>query len=173
MGWKNVRDHYRIGHHVAFHPGEGLCIGSSFVHALILIDPEKKTVSWGTLGPSGNDDLDRYWSEIHEDLEALWRLLDTPDTFARDLPVYTYEKGAVIECQCEEYGWPNVTHDGRIMYENLFFPTREGAIAYGQRDAELGVKYAKENIERVQSDLERAEARLAKEEAHLAAISAA
>lgn len=25
---------------------------------------------------------------------------------------------------CEEYGWPNTTHSGEIMYENTYFRTR-------------------------------------------------
>lgn len=123
MGWKLVKEQYRIGHLVAFHRGKGLCIGSAYVHDLVVLDPEAKTINVGRLGLSSNADLTRYYEEMMGDQEKLWDLLEQPDTFDKELPVFTYEGGDVVQYLCEEYDWPNVTHDGQMMYENTFFRT--------------------------------------------------
>jgi len=36
MGWKNVKEHYRIGHSVQV-TEQGVCIGSPYVHNLIVV----------------------------------------------------------------------------------------------------------------------------------------
>ena len=170
MGWKAVKDHYRIGHLVAFYEGEGLCIGSGYVHAIILIDPEKRTIREGTLGISGNADLRRYWEEFHSDTSKLWELLEHPDEFSRDLPVFTYEGGAVVEYQCEEYGYPNVTHCGQMMYENTFFEKEADARMAGIRNARAGVDALERAVERTQQDLIERQATLAEYRSNLARL---
>lgn len=37
MGWKNIKDHYRIGHIVAIYGEKGICIGSQYVHDLLMV----------------------------------------------------------------------------------------------------------------------------------------
>lgn len=170
MGWKAIKDHYRIKHLVAIHEGKGICIGSSYVHDLIRINPEARKIEWGNLGPSYNDELARYWSEIHEDIDAFWALVDAPDTFSRNLPVYTYEGGKVVEYQCEEYGWPNVTHDGQMMYENTFFERPEDARKAGIRNAQAGVESLTEIVERTEKDLAQRREWLAERKANLAEL---
>lgn len=66
MAWKNIKDHYRIGHIVQIRNGL-ITIGSSFVHDLIRVTLDGK-VSWGNLGASKNDDLARYYAEMTADL---------------------------------------------------------------------------------------------------------
>lgn len=167
MGWKAVKDHYRIGHLVSIHKGKGICIGSSYVHDLIRINPETREVEWGNLGPSTNDDLARYWEEIHEDTQAFWRLVDAADTFERDLPVYTYEGGKVVQYQCENYGWPNVTHDGQMMCDNTFFERAEDARKAGIRNAKSGVESLTQVVQRAEEDLAKRKAWLAERKAAL------
>jgi len=172
MGWKAVKDHYRVGHLVSIHTGKGICIGSSYVHDLIRIDPTARTVQWGNLGPSRNDDLARYWEEMHADLAAFWRLVNAPDVFEKDLPVFTYEGGEVVKYLCEEYGWPNVTHDGQMMYENTFFPNAEDARAAGIRNAKARVENLQETVKRIEDDLAERRNWLAESKADLAKIQA-
>ncbi|MEO1108243.1 MAG: hypothetical protein AAFX90_10005 [Pseudomonadota bacterium] len=170
MGWKAVKDHYKIGHYVAMHEGKGICIGSGYIHDIIRIDPEKKTINWGKLGPSHNDDLARYWSEIHADLDAFWRLVEEDDQFTADLPVYTYEGGKVVEYACEQYGWPNVTHDGQMMYENTFFEREEDARKAGIRNAEAGVESLERIVAQAEKELEERRGYLAEYRANLASL---
>ena len=36
MGWKNIKEHYRIGHAVQV-TDAGICIGSPYIHNIIII----------------------------------------------------------------------------------------------------------------------------------------
>lgn len=161
MGWKNVKDHYRIEHHV--HVTElGICIGSPYVPDLIVISKDgqlvKRDDSWHR-----NADLARYMNEMDADPSLLQRLVQSPDTFTRSpIPVYTWVGGDILEMQCDEPGWPNVTHDGVMMYENLYSTDREMVIKWAKLDAKLSVKFAQEGITRAQEELSAMQAELSK-----------
>lgn len=161
MSWKNIKEHYRIGHNVHIRDGK-ICIGSPYVPDLISITMDGKP-SWGTMGPSKNDDLARYWSEITADIGKLHELIETPDTFTRSLPVYTYDGGYILEKQCEEYGWPNVTHDGCMMYDNTFFKTREEARERAIQNTKYAIESTLSNIEEAFQRVYKLEELLAKD----------
>ena len=156
MGWKTFKDHYRIGHTVAFFEGEGFCIGSGYIHGIIVINPDSKSITTcRSCSPPdfSNDDLSRYWREIHTNLDLMWSLLAADDEFEKALPVYTYKGGSVVECACEEYGYPNVTHDGQLMYDNMFFELESDARAAGIRNAQAGVENLESAVDRTERDL--------------------
>ena len=158
MGWKNVKDHYRIGHFIRV-TEEGICIGSSYIHNIIVIGLD------GTLTTreerSCNEDLRRYMAEFDADPETLKRLVATPDTFEKSLPVFTYDGGDILEKQCEEYGWPNVTHDGDMMFDNTFSKSRTKVVKWAKENAAAGVRLREERLERIKGELAEAEADLA------------
>lgn len=172
MGWKLIKEHYRIGHLVSFHADKGLCIGSSYVHNLIVLNPEAKTINVGKRAISGNADLTRYYEEMTGDREKLWAMLEQPDTFERDLPVFTYEGGEVVQYLCESYGWPNVTHDGQMMYDNRFFKRRDEALKAGLRKAKARVGGLTETVARAARELAEREQWLAEAKADLARLEA-
>lgn len=155
MSWKNVKEHYRIDHYVSV-TSEGICIGSPYIHDLIVIGMDgviKKRQSARV-----NDDLDRYTREMDADPKHLQFLVQSADTFGKSFSVFTYDgSGEIIEKKCEALGYPNVTHDGDMMYENMFSEHKEKVIAWAKNNAELGVKFALERIERIENEL--AEAR--------------
>ena len=131
MGFKAIKQHYDIGYIVAIYNeekygGDCICIGSGFVHGLIAINIETGKVFYSSLvTPGENSEIGQLAARIKADEKngVLRALIDEPDTFARNLPVFTTENWAVKAEQCEEYGWPNTTHTGRIMYENTYFRT--------------------------------------------------
>jgi hypothetical protein len=139
MGWKNVKEHYGIGHMVCVTEA-GICIGSAYVHDIIVVK-WNGTVVWphDAVG-HGNEDLQRYHREMTADPEKLRELIDEDDTFARSIPVYTYDMGEIVEKECEEPGWPNVTHDGCLMYENLFSTDRATVVEWAKRNAAAGLR---------------------------------
>ena len=156
MGWKNVKEYYRIGHIVQVVEGKGICIGSPYVYDRIVIAPGKSP-KWCALGPSENDDLARYFAEMTADPAKLAELIDAPDTFERSIPVWTFGGGKVIEKQCETLGWPNCTHDGELMYDNTHFASKADAIAKAKREADCWVKLAIQSYE--EADLRLAQCR--------------
>lgn len=141
MGWKSLKDHYRIGHAVQVTKA-GIAIGSAYIHDIIVVAPTGKIVKRYDPGRgwSRNDELDRYQSEIDADPALARRLIEQPDTFERSIPVYTYDGADIIECFCEELGWPNVTHDGRMMYDNTFSADRAEVVSWALRSAEAGIE---------------------------------
>lgn len=145
MGFQAVKKYYDIKHIVAVYDkrefgGPCICIGSPLCHDIIVIRIADAKVVKGY--ERGNNDLARYFAAIKEDEKngILRGLIDTPDVFTRNLPVFTIKDWAVVADHCEEYGWPNTTNLGYIMYENTYFKTREEAYAYLLKDTTAGVR---------------------------------
>jgi hypothetical protein len=171
MGWKNIKEHYRIKHIVCV-TEKGICIGSGYVHDILVIGADGTVANPHEFG-NGNEDLVRYRSEMQADPAKLRQLIETPDTFARSITVFTYDyNGHIIEKQCEELGWPNVTHDGAIMYENTFSADRAQVVEWAKENTAAAV----ENWRGILSDREQhvadARQRLAGYQAALARLSA-
>ena len=142
MAWKNVKEHYHIHHTVHMSEGD-ICIGSAYVHDLIRISP---VLGFTFALPPLSGDLARYWKEMEADLVTLRRLIDEPDTFSVSIPVYTYKGGEIIEKRCEDLGWPNITHDGEIMYENTFSADKAKVVAWAKRNAEDAIENMRGSI---------------------------
>lgn len=171
MGWKAVKDYYRIRHIVQIRGGL-ICIGSGYVHDLIRVGLDGHQVEWGNLGPSSNDDLSRYYAEMTADRAKLRALIEAPDTFDESILVYTYDGGEIIEKQCEKPGYPNCTHDGELMYENTFFVDKAQAVAKAKREASLGIKYGQRSIDEAEQELAKRRSRHEREKANLAKLEA-
>lgn len=167
MGWKNIKESYQIGHVVCV-TEKGICIGSGYIHDLIVIGLD------GTVkkryDDRSNEDLGRYQQEIDADPVKLKKLALSPDHFDTSITVYTYDGGDIIEKQCEALGWPNVTHDGCMMYENTFSADREIVVGWAKCNADLGIKYAQERIEDAKVSLNELEASLVEVKAERAKL---
>jgi len=85
--------------------------------------------------------------------EEIISLLEKQDTFTHSIAVYTYDGSNIIEKQCENPGWPNVTHDGLVMYDNTFSTNKEEVVSWAKRSAKLGVKCTLERIKDVEEKL--------------------
>ena len=74
------------------------------------------------------------------DPEKLIELIQTDDHFDKSIPVYTFEGCEILEKFCEFPGWPRVTHEGELMYPNLYSTDKEKVILWAKRNAERGVE---------------------------------
>lgn len=164
MGWKNVKQHYRIGHLVHLTTA-GLCIGSQFIPEAIIVGAHGEILK---RYDRADAELARYQAEIDADAATFVRLMSEPDCFDRSVPVYSFRGSQIIEKQCEDLGWPHVTHDGELMYENGSFPTRDDAIRAAKADARSGItgwssalERARQEVARVEQEINRATADLA------------
>lgn len=158
MGWKNVKEHYRIVHQVRVEE-KGICIGSPYISDIIVIglDGVLKKRDDG----HANSNLKRYMQEFDADPEKLNRLVTTPDTFTNSVVVYTYEGSKIIEKLCETPGWPNVTHDGLMMYDNTFSTDRSKVVEFALSNAQAGVSLATARVGENRRRLAEAESWLA------------
>lgn len=152
MGWKTIKEHYQIKHHVQV-TAEGICIGSGYIHDLIVIGPDGKVAK--PYRERDNNDLARYQRDFDADPAKLAELVGAPDTFAASITVYTYDSTTheIAEKQCEVPGWPNVTHDGEMMFENTFSTDRAQVVEWARRDCELALRWARERREDLEKEL--------------------
>lgn len=154
MGWKAIRDHYKIEHIVQV-TDAGICIGSPYNYDLIVmgLDGVLKKRDDGRV----NEKLRRYMADFDRDPEKLRELAIAHDEFTTDVTVWTYDGGQIIEKQCETPGWPNVTHDGQMMYDNTFSTDPQQVIKWAKENAAAWVKLETRNLQRRQDELGEAE----------------
>lgn len=169
MGYKNIKEHFRVGHIVHVR-NEGICIGSPYVSDLIIIG--RNGVIKKGRDSAVNEDINRYQSEMQADPAKVRALIEAPDTFTASLPVYTYEGGKVVLHHCEQYGWPNVTHAGALMYENTFSPSRAWIAKRAKNNAQYGIEAMEARIVEIEAQLAINRAQLAEYQADLAALNA-
>lgn len=152
MGWKNLKEAFDIDrHHVVVEDGN-IHIGSGFVHDLVVVDTKTGEVRQNK---TFSDFLSKTYPAL--ELASQSRLLDlikTPDTFKASIPVYTFRDGEIIECQCEEPGYPNVTHDGQLMYENRFSIDIGQVVQWAKRDLEAWSDMLDRRKQDIESELE-------------------
>lgn len=146
MGVKAIKERYRINHIVQKTSEGNICIGSQLCHDLITIRPNGKlSTTWDF---RKGEQLYQYMQDLTADSQSgeLQHLFHVQDPLGPTIPVYTYEGGRVIVKACEEFGWPNTTTDGEIMYENRHYLTRAEALADLRRSTALGVKYQAQTV---------------------------
>ena len=122
-----------------------MCIGSDYVSQLITVSPD------GILRHSsivqGSSDLNRYIKEIQEDRDRFIQLFAQADEFADLKTVYTFNDNAeILEKQCEEIGYPNVTTDGELMHNNSHWTDRNKAVAACIESARYRLEACKDNL---------------------------
>lgn len=167
MGWKALKECFGIGHIVQV-TDQGVCIGSGYVYDLVTINPASGKVRESDV--FANFLKNEYPTLFQATAEQVLELLKAPDVFSVSIPVYTYRDGRILEKLCEKQGWPNVTHDGCLMYENRFSTDREQVIRWAKRNAQLGVQYGMEAVLDAEKELARRKAHVADEEAILAQL---
>ena len=159
MGWKTLKQHYRIGHAVQVVPDKGICIGSPYIHDLIVIgfDGQILKADDGRV----NEDLRRYMAEFRADPNKLREVVQAADSFENSITVYTFDGGNIIEKKCEKLGWPNVTHDGAMMYANTFSDEKSKVVKWAKENARAGIEWKLERVEEIKKQLSEMESLLA------------
>lgn len=164
MGWKNIKEAYGIKHIVRIVPDKGICIGSGYIHDIIVIDKDFNIKRSQHIGRG--EPFDSMVRAMEADKAELRRLFDAPDTFAKSVTVYTYDyDGNIIEKKCEEPGWPNITHDGECMYENTFSTDRAQVVEWASANIEATIKSTRRTLADTERELEECRKHLAGYEA--------
>lgn len=168
MGFKKLKEHYRIGHAVCVTKA-GICIGSPYIHDIIVIGMDGEIKKRYEDGKT-NDDLLRYQKEMDADPEKLREVVQAKDIFEAAIPVYTYEGGNIIKKLCEKTGWPNVTHDGDLMYENTYSTDKHKVVKWAKENAEAGIELGQRRVEEIKADLAKMEELVKESQADLAKL---
>jgi len=151
MGWKAFKNHFKIKHGLTVEK-DCINIGSSYVHNLAVINTKTGRVSENQ---TFNGFLNEHYPELKEaSTDKILELLNTTDVFLKSIPVFTYsDNGEILEKLCEKIGYPNVTHDGLIMYENTFSEDKNKIIERARSELEMAIKWAEEALKEAQEEL--------------------
>lgn len=105
-----------------------ICVDSSYIIHLITIN--KKTLKLNCKDSSyinENPDLKKIYNELKYliDTNKIQEFIYGEDEIENKLPVYKEENGEIIETYTDAYGYPNLTIDGYVMYDNVYFKDKE------------------------------------------------
>ena len=154
-----------------------ICVGSSLCHDLISIN--KKTLKLRyALNQNGdirgdtydrNDELLFIWDKLQELIDSgeINAIITEDDVLENPLPVFTYSQGELISTFTDEYGWPNTTISGEMMYNNNWFKTKREAIEYGIKEEAYCIESFKEQVRQKKKEFRERKLRLLETEQNL------
>jgi len=152
MGWHTLKKHFNIGHIVQIRERD-LLIGSSYISALATINMDTGIIQKPEY--CRGRFLHEYYPNIlaatQDEIKAL---LDAEDTFTQSIPVYTYEGLKIFKKYCEEIGYPNVTHDGVLMYANTFSTNIDHVVAWAKRNRASRLEGLRDRITECSKELD-------------------
>ena len=131
MGVLSLQKEYDIKHSVAKfnekkYGGEVICIGSAYIHDIIVISMQGEIIKRYDNSSHGN--LSRYMLEFESDPDKLKRIVTQEDDFSDfTTTVYITDHNRIRKEFCKEFGWPNITSSGELMYDNTCFRTYKEA----------------------------------------------
>lgn len=150
MGWKSLKEKFSIKHIVSVDKGI-LYIGSALCHNLVEIDCSSGEILRDGFG----NFLEQYYPELLESsCEERAQLISREDLFSNVSPVYAFIGGKILELNCEEFGFPNVTTCGVLMHDNAFFKTQKEALLYALSETSHLIELKKEKILRLETEIE-------------------
>lgn len=141
MGWKKIKEKYGI-EHIIQRRGDSFIIGSSFVSEILTIDIKTGEISNKTASFQGFG-AKNYPLLMAASKEEILSDINEIDTFSENKKVFIVVHDEVLETLCEEFGYPNITHDGYLMYENTSFTSKNDALKYLLNSFKLDVKALK------------------------------
>jgi|TARA_Y100001934_G_C12387159_1_gene797212 hypothetical protein len=170
MGWKTLKETFGIADHIVCVTEQGVCIGSVFVHNLIVVDPLTGVCN----EPGGIKGLlaAKYPALANAAPEEVLACLKAQDTFSASIPVYTTENDQVVVKHCETPGWPNVTHDGLLMHKNVFSHDRSKVVAWLKTELQRDANQLALSIAMKSGDIDADNQLLDSKRAKLAALEA-
>ena len=136
-------------------------IGSHRCHNLISIDKTTFKLKYA-LDYNNTDTINKnspmfdIWNKLEELISnnTMIDIINGNDELDIKLPVfYMNTEGNIIESYTDEYGYPNITYDGKLMYGNYFFKTKREAIIDSLERYKIRVNTFLDNISQYERDL--------------------
>lgn len=155
MGWKTFKEHFNIEHIVRIEEGK-LYIGSPYLPKIVPIDINTGKILRGDDFDHPIEFLKKYYPAIAEaSPELIKSLLDQKDVFERGIEVFTfdYQTYDIISKYCEAVGYPNVTHDGCLMYNNEYFEERNQAVERARKSLADSIEQRSRRVEQLKTEL--------------------
>jgi hypothetical protein len=165
---------YSISNHEKY-----IAVGSLSCHDLIRVNKETLKVKYAldTFNKGresiSNEKLTFIWDRLHELIESgeIQDVINGKDEIENPLPVFTVDRGQLIESVTDKYGWPNTDDDGICMYKNTHFPTAKEAIEQVISEYTSSAKYSRNRIKKIENDLLKAKQQLETYEGYISNLS--
>ena len=144
-------------------------IGNSIQNRLISVDKEHLDMRYSLTYDQrnarkriNNTELKSIWDKLEEliDSGGIHAFIDGIDEIENPLPVFAVIKGKLLSTTTDEYGYPNVTAEGYLMYENKFFVSKKAAIENEIKNYIDAVRHREEQIAADEKQLEKDRAKL-------------
>jgi hypothetical protein len=126
-----------------------ICIGSSLCSDLITVNKKTLKINYAldrdgrkNLESRGRDELVFIWDKLQEliDNGEIKDIIEGVDVIENPIVVFTVDDGKLISTTTDKTGWPNVTAEGDMMYDNTYFRSKKEAIKYGIAEYTAGLK---------------------------------
>ena len=162
MGWKLLKDVYDIKHIVQVvydkqDKQNNIYIGLPYISDLIILSEDGTIIKEYTGYNNGN--FVRYMKEFKEDEEKLRRVIQTPDVFDESLNKTAY----IVDYDCNikeclyqgDIGYPNVTNEGELMYDNTAYDTYDKAYKSALYKSQFPYMFLRDIKDRLKEEFKR------------------
>lgn len=134
-----------------------ICVASAYVHDLISLDKKEFKLRYALGYPDYGYDSIRGTGELRNIWDKLQQLIDSGEIkdyiegiddilIENRIPVFYAKYGRILETYTDELGWPNVTVDGTLMYENSHFEDRETALAHETKSLRNHIEMCRDRL---------------------------
>jgi len=143
---------------------EYIAVGSPMCHDLISVN--KKTLKLKYALDTWNEgrkclenkpkDLLFIYDKLQEliDNGQIQDIINGQDEIENPLPVYTIDNGILIETFTDTYGYPNLTIDGFLMYDNEYFKSKKEAVEKGLAECEGWIEMLTERKSELEKEVQ-------------------
>lgn len=152
MGWKTFKEKFKVEHTVQV-TEKGLCIGSPYIHDLAVVNIE-----------TGDIKAKEYWEDflkrdypqlLEASKDEILKAIQEDDVFEKSITIFTFDGGEILKKEAEKFGYPNITHDGCLMYENTFFKTEKEAVKKAISEISHELEFYSESIKEKEAEISR------------------
>lgn len=153
MGFKRFAEYFKIDpkRHIVQVCDQRIMIGSGYIHDLAVVDMHTGIL---TLKSGWASAFECYPELTGASSSLVLSVIGEPDEFSNSIPVFISSDGQVHEDFCEVFGYPHVTHTGRLMYENTSFLCKDKALNHAIGSLTYRVESWKQRRSQLLKDIE-------------------
>lgn len=164
-----------MGEDCGYYPNDNtdyIALGSPLCHNLISVNKKTLEIRYaldtfkegkeGLIKRSsyveGCSGILRIWNRLEEIIQSgeILDVINGVDEIENPITIWTINNGELVQTYTDKMEWPNTTYDGKTIYENTYFDSKEKAIEYGIREYSAGVSIMERSVDRISKDLKEA-----------------
>lgn len=167
MGWKNLKNHFNLKY-IVHVQNDYIHIGNKYINNIISINIHNANIKvnndfWNDrIYINENNEIlyhhniDQSFKDIiNTDKQILLDIINSEDNFHSSITLYTFDKsnGDIIELTSEHTEFPNVTHNGTLIYDHCFSIDKDLIIKKAKDKIQQRINGTSEFIDELQKDI--------------------